>query len=101
MIEIKTSSEGLTFKVYVQPRSSLNQIIGRHGDAIKLKITAPPVEGAANKMSLQFLAAELKLSKSRLEIVSGQSGRTKRILIRAEPEDLAELKNKILSLPSR
>ena len=100
MIEIRTSSKGLTIKVYVQPKSSRNQIAGRHGDAIKLKITAPPVQGAANKMSIQLLAAELKLSKSRLEIVSGQISRTKRILIRAEPEDLAELKNKILSLTS-
>lgn len=69
----------MTFKVYVQPRSSKNTIVGLHGDALKVKIKAPPVEGAANKMCIQYMAACLGLPKSCVEIISGQTGRTKQV----------------------
>ncbi|MCG6909942.1 MAG: DUF167 domain-containing protein [Deltaproteobacteria bacterium] len=71
---------GLAFKVYVQPRASKNQIVGRHGDALKIKLKAPPVEGAANKMCVRFLAECLGLPKSKVEIKSGHSSRTKLLL---------------------
>ena len=57
-------------------------IAGRHGDTLKIKLTAPPVDGAANKMCVQYLAKFLKIPKSSLEIISGHTGRTKRILLR-------------------
>jgi uncharacterized protein (TIGR00251 family) len=57
-------------------------IAGLHGDALKIKLTAPPVDGSANKMCIKYLAKQLNLSKSSLEIVSGHSSRTKQILIR-------------------
>ena len=75
-------SQGVTFKVYVQPRSSKNQIVGRHGDALKVKIKAPPVEGAANKMCIQYMAACLGLPKSCVEITSGKTGRNKQVHVR-------------------
>ena len=56
MFEIKTSVEGIIIKIHVLPKSSRNQISGVHRDALKLKITSPPVEGAANKMCIQYLA---------------------------------------------
>jgi uncharacterized protein (TIGR00251 family) len=74
--------EGLVLRIFVQPRSSKNMLAGRHGDALKIKLTAPPVEGAANKMCITFLARCLGLPKSSLEIVSGHAGRTKLILVR-------------------
>jgi len=61
--------------VYVQPRSSKNIIVGRHGDALKIKIKAPPVEGAANKMCIKYMAECLNTKKSLVEIRSGKSGR--------------------------
>ena len=79
---MKENKEGIVIKVFIQPRSSKNMIAGLYKDALKIKLTAPPVEGAANKMCINFLAKHLKLPKSSLEILSGHCSRTKRILIR-------------------
>jgi len=61
-------------------------IAGRHGDALKIKLTAPPVDDAANKMCVQFLAKCLKIPKSSIEIISGHTSRTKRLLLRYKNE---------------
>lgn len=92
----------MVISVFVQPKSSGNRIAGLHGDAIKIKLTAPPVEGEANKQCIKFLAKTLKLPKSALEIISGQASRNKRILIRANSvEDLTAVKKSLASiLPS-
>jgi uncharacterized protein (TIGR00251 family) len=76
--------EGHSIKVFVQPRSSQNKIVGSYGDALKIKLTAPPVDGAANKMCIDFLAKLFKLPKTAIEIISGHSSRTKqvRVLVR-------------------
>jgi uncharacterized protein (TIGR00251 family) len=74
---------GVIFKVIVQPRASENGIIGLQGDALKIRLTAPPVEGAANKMCIEFLAKSLKVRKTDVEIVRGQSTRTKKMLVRS------------------
>ncbi len=87
--------EGTVIKIFVQPRSSKNMIAGLHGDALKIKLTAPPVDNAANKMCIQYLAKKLGVSKSTLEIISGQTSRSKQVLVRAT--DL-QLKEKIRSL---
>jgi len=79
---LKETDQGIVLKVFVQPRSAKNMIAGQHGDALKIKLTAPPVDGAANKMCIQYLAKFLKVPKSALEIISGHSSRTKRILLR-------------------
>ncbi|MFZ0134704.1 MAG: DUF167 domain-containing protein [Desulfobacterales bacterium] len=76
--------EGFVLKVFVLPRSSKNMLVGRHGDTLKIKLTAPPVDGAANTLCLKFLARRLGLPRSSLEIVSGHAGRTKLILVRAD-----------------
>lgn len=81
-------SEGWTLRVLVQARSAKNAIVGPHADALKIKLTAPPVEGAANKLCVQFLSKELGLAKSALEIITGHTSRAKQVLIRA-PEDAA------------
>ena len=61
-------------------------IAGQHGDTLKIKLTAPPVDGAANKMCVQYLAKCLKVPKSSIEIISGHSSRTKRLLLRSKNE---------------
>jgi len=81
MLEIVENEQGLTFKIFVQPRSSKNEIKGLHGDALKVRLTAPPVDGAANKMCVKFLSKCFEVSKSNIEVVSGFSSRTKRIRI--------------------
>ena len=84
MLLIRKHSRGIVFKVLLQPRSSKNRIVGLHGDSLKLKLTAPPVEGAANKMCLKFLAKLLFVSPSSLEIISGHGSRTKKILLKSQ-----------------
>jgi hypothetical protein len=83
---------GLLLKVRVQPRSSRTLIAGLHGGALKLKITAPPVEGAANKMCLDYLAEVLAVPRSRLELTAGHKARVKLILVRCEDAEKPRLK---------
>jgi len=71
----------LLFRVRLQPRSSANRVHGLHGDAVKISLTAPPVEGAANKMCREFLARLLGLSKSQVEQVGGFKSRLKTFAI--------------------
>ena len=83
---LKETNQGIILKVFVQPRSAKNMIAGQHGDALKIKLTAPPVDGAANKMCIQYLSKFLKIPKSAIEIISGHTSRTKRLLLRYSTE---------------
>jgi uncharacterized protein len=83
---IKRHKNGFLISVYVQPRAAKNAIAGIHGQALKIRLTAPPVDGAANKMCLQFLAKQLNVPKSALQIESGHSSRSKTILCRCEQD---------------
>ncbi|MFH1103231.1 MAG: DUF167 domain-containing protein [Pseudomonadota bacterium] len=97
--------QGLIFKIHVQPKSSRNMIAGSHGDALKIKITAPPVHGAANEMCLAFLSKCLNVRKSSLAVISGQNGRTKMIRVQAKGSssfegEMKQLKELLISLAS-
>ena len=83
---IQKNTNGIVLKVFIQPRSSKNMIAGQHGDALKIKLTAPPVDDAANKMCVQYLAKCLKIPKSSIEIISGHTSRTKRLLLHRKKE---------------
>jgi uncharacterized protein (TIGR00251 family) len=96
MTIIRDHPNGIVFNVFVQPRSSKNKIVGVHGGALKVKVTAPPVEGAANKMCLKFLAKCMATPSFRLEIISGQNSRTKRILLRSEQVPVSEKERELL-----
>jgi uncharacterized protein len=79
----------LRFEVRVQPRASRNRISGLHGTAIKVQLTAPPVDGAANAALLAFLAEVLDTSKSAIRLVAGEHSRSKLIEVEtADPEGL-------------
>jgi hypothetical protein len=86
MIPLKEHPQGLILPLHVQPRSSKNEITGCFGDAVKLRVTAAPVEDAANKMIIQFLSKILAVPRSSLEILSGHTGRNKQVFIRAGTE---------------
>jgi len=75
--KIEESAGGVTFAVRVIPRSSRDQVTGVQGDALKVKLTAPPVEGAANEELIGFLAKELGVAKRLVSIVSGGKSRSK------------------------
>jgi uncharacterized protein (TIGR00251 family) len=80
--DIRDTAEGAQFALRVQPRASRNAIAGLVGDAVKLAITAPPVDGKANQAVIEFLSDALGVAKSRITILSGETGRNKRIAVR-------------------
>jgi uncharacterized protein (TIGR00251 family) len=79
---VRDTAQGVQFSLRVQPRASRNAVAGVMGDAIKLAITAPPVDGKANQAVVEYLAELLKVSKSSVTIVSGETGRNKLVAIR-------------------
>ncbi len=79
---IQENRAGFTVNLLIQPRSSKNIITGLHDGALKIKLTAPPVDDAANRMCVQFLAKKLKLPRSSLDIISGRTSRKKTVLIK-------------------
>jgi hypothetical protein len=89
MLGIKEDQKGVVFKVRVQPRSSKNQITGLFEDSLKVRLTAPPVEGEANEACCAFLAKVLAVPRSRVGIVAGQTSRNK--LVRVEGVTTEEL----------
>lgn len=76
------SKDGLLVSCWIQPRASRNSIAGFHGDALKIALTAPPVDGKANAALREFMADEFDLPKSSVEIVSGLTGRRKTVALR-------------------
>jgi len=68
-------------KVYLQPKSSKNEIVGPYRDGIKVKVTAPPIEGKANEALIRFLAKEFGISPSCVEILKGHHSREKTLKI--------------------
>jgi len=82
LIPIRDTPQGATFAVRVQPRARKNAIVGELGDALKLALTAPPVEGRANQACIEFLAEFLKVPRSSITIAAGQSSRNKVIRVR-------------------
>jgi len=81
MIPIHESTSGTTFAVKVHPRAKKNAITGEVGDALKLALTAPPVDGKANDACIEFFAKLLKVPRSSVTIAAGQASRNKVIRV--------------------
>ena len=81
MVAIQNSANGATFAVKVHPRAKKNAITGEVGDALKLALTAPPVDGKANEACIEFFAKLLKVPRSSVTIASGQASRQKVIRV--------------------
>jgi uncharacterized protein len=79
---VRDTAQGAQFALRVQPRASRNAIAGVMGDAVKLAITAPPVDGKANQAVVEYLSELFQVSKSSIAIVSGETGRNKLIVVR-------------------
>ncbi len=77
MSVFRESNGAVTFAVKVIPRASKNQIVGIEGDAIKIRLNAPPVEGKANDALMEFLADVLQVARAQIGIVTGQTARRK------------------------
>ncbi|MGZ5007947.1 MAG: DUF167 family protein [Methylobacter sp.] len=80
----------LTLNLHVQPKASKDEWAGLHGDRLKLRIKAPPVDGKANQHLIAFIADQFGVGKSGCKLISGESGRDKRVAVSA-PKKLPAL----------
>lgn len=86
------ASGSLTLRLHIQPGAKKTEIVGLHGEALKIRLAAPPVDGQANAALIAFLAAELGVPKARVELVGGASSRGKRLRVSgASAEAIARL----------
>jgi len=81
MISIRDTPQGAAFTVRVQPRARRNAILGEIGDALKIALKAPPLEGRANEACIEFLAEFLKVPRSSVTIAAGETSRNKAIRV--------------------
>ncbi|MCF6289797.1 MAG: DUF167 family protein [Desulfobacterales bacterium] len=89
MSYLRSDDNGVLLTLYIQPRASRTRFQGRHGDALKLAVTAPPVDNRANAMVIDYLAKFFCLPKSAVTIKSGLQSRTKQVqLARLSPAEV-------------
>ena len=81
MLTIRETSRGLSFDIRVIPGASKNEVAGIQDGALKLKLTAPPVEGKANRACVDFLAGLLGVRRSALAITAGEKSRKKTVSV--------------------
>ena len=80
---LRAAEGGWLLDLHVQPGARKTEIQGKHGDALKVRLAAPPVDGKANDELARFIARTLKIARSDVQLVSGQTARQKRLKISA------------------
>jgi uncharacterized protein (TIGR00251 family) len=81
MIPIRDTASGATFSIRVHPRAKKDAIVGTVGNALKLALTAPPVEGKANQACIRYFAESLRVPRSSVTIAAGETSRNKVIRV--------------------
>ena len=84
-LEVVEAEGGVTFPVRVVPRASKNEVVGVQAGALKVRLTAPPVRGAANEALVEFLARSLGVRRGQVEIVRGHTSRRKLVRVAGLP----------------
>ena len=79
-----------TLTLHIQPGAKKTEVAGKHGDALKIRLAAPPVDGKANAALINFVADRLGLAKSAVSLKSGQTSRRKVLEITAAPQYAAQ-----------
>ena len=98
MIPFRESRDEVSFAIRVHPRAKKDAITGELGDALKVSLTAPPIEGRANDACIEFFAKLLKLPRSSVTIASGLSSRNK--VIRVAGVTAQYIRDRLQELPS-
>lgn len=88
---LQSTPAGVVVALYVQPRASRNEIVGEQGDALKVRLTSPPVDGAANKLCCEFVARCCGVPKRDVTLLAGERSRQKRLLVRGGDVKAIEL----------
>ena len=92
LIDFTQNAGSITFTVRVVPRASKSEIVGEIEGSLKVRISAPPVDGAANADVIKVLAKALGVARSNVSIISGETSKTKRVRVTgATPEQLRQL----------
>lgn len=94
-VAIDPSPDGIGFWIHVSPRARVDEVGPAHGDALRVRISAPPVEGRANAACRAALAAVLGVSRADVDLDPGARGRRKRVFVRGQPLDLAARVHKL------
>jgi uncharacterized protein (TIGR00251 family) len=90
LLKCSEQSGAVTFTVRVVPRASRTEIVGEHDGALKVRLAAPPVEGAANEELVRLLARALSVSRGAIEILSGQTSKLKQVRVRGASRERLE-----------
>jgi len=78
---VSGADDGVLLRLLIQPRASRTELAGRHGDALRVRLAAPPVDGAANEALVRFLAHQLDVPRAAVRITAGASGRRKTVRV--------------------
>jgi uncharacterized protein (TIGR00251 family) len=73
--------DGVILSLHIQPGAKKTEIVGLHGDALKIRLAAPPVDGKANAALVAFIAAKLGAGRTAIEVISGLTARAKRVRV--------------------
>ncbi len=87
---LETTDGRLILSVYVQPSARKDEVCGLHAGSLKIRLNAPPVDGKANKRLTEYLSKLFGIKKSSVEIISGQTSRTKRVKLSGIKKERAE-----------
>jgi uncharacterized protein (TIGR00251 family) len=82
MLQLTESNGAITFNVRVVPRASRTEVVGEHDGALRVRVAAPPFEGAANEELMRFVAKSLNVAAREVEIVGGHTSKSKRLRVR-------------------
>ena len=92
MVWLHTCREGVALTLHIQPGAKKTEIVGLHGDALKIRLAAPPVDGKANDALLGFIAERLDIARSAVSLKSGQTSRRKVVVVAANAADAAQVR---------
>lgn len=85
------TEKGYILRIQVVPNSSKTQVVGEHGERLKVKISAPPVDGKANEELIEFVQKKLNLKSSQIELLRGQTSKAKDLLVQSASKDIFDL----------
>ena len=78
---LHASADGVVLSLHVQPGAKCTDVVGTHGESLKIRLAAPPVDGKANDCLVDFVAKKLGVPRRQVTLVSGQTSRSKRVTV--------------------
>jgi uncharacterized protein len=86
---VESATDGIRIRLHIQPRAARTELAGAFGDALRIRLKSPPVDGAANDELIRFLAEALEVPRSRVDLVAGHAARRKTVRVTGIGADLA------------